>query len=288
MIDHVYMFCVFIVVTTVMVNDTLTGDPLMTVPISIENDVITSLCYEVHGEADKFFNLISDTCVSVNSHYAKAAIDNENITLNIVDSIGVLAYDQGICVNIGVSLKNCQASVNGANVSRYNNNGIFVRSFNNRVRISVPNCAPTDLVMWVFCTSGRTEDPYTWKYYDFDFIRFVVMRGLNLDPTSHGLIGKPILIIPICMIIYPHGLIGKPLLIIPICMIIYPHGLIGKPLLIIHICMIIYPCVQVNSGMLMLRWKSILVCSMGKMKIPIMSLLLRLRPKKILLELRLL
>ena len=180
---------------TVMVNDTLTGDPLMTVPISIENDVITSLCYEVHGEADKFFNLISDTCVSVNSHYEKAAIDNENITLNIVDSIGVLAYDQGICVNIGVSLKNCQASVNGANVSRYNNNGISVRSFNNRVRISVPNCAPTDLVMWIFCTSGKTEDPYTWKYYEFDFIRFVVMRGLNLDPTSHGLIGKPLLII---------------------------------------------------------------------------------------------
>ena len=253
-----------------MVNDTLTGDPLMTVPISIENDVITSLCYEVHGEADKFFNLISDTCVSVNSHYEKAAIDNENITLNIVDSIGVLAYDQGICVNIGVSLKNCQASLNGANVSRrYNNNGISVRSFNNRVRISVPNCAPTDLVMWVFCTSGRTEDPYTWKYYEFDFIRFVVMRGLNLDPTSHGLIGKPLLIIPICMIIY----------------IIYPHGLIGKPILIIPICMIIY---QVNSGMLMLRWKSILVCSMGKMKIPIMSLLLRLHPKKNLLELRLL
>ena len=270
-----YSYSLSVSTTTVMVNDTLTGDPLMTVPILTDpnvmpGDVITSLCYEVHGEADKFFNLISDTCVSVNSHYEKAAIDNENITLNIVDSIGVQAYDQGICVNIGVSLKNCQATVNGANVSRrYNNNGISVRSFNNRVRISVPNCAPTDLVMWVFCTSGRTEDPYTWKYYEFDFIRFVVMRGLNLDPTSHGLIGKPLLIIPICMIIY----------------IIYPHGLIGKPILIIPICMIIY---QVNSGMLMLRWKSILVCSMGKMKIPIMSLLLRLRPKKNLLELRLL
>ena len=246
-------FFIPVPVSTVMVNDTLTGDPLMTVPISIENDVITSLCYEVHGEADKFFNLISDTCVSVNSHYEKAAIDNENITLNIVDSIGVLAYDQGICVNIGVSLKNCQASVNGANVSRYNNNGISVRSFNNRVRISVPNCAPTDLVMWVFCTSGRTEDPYTWKYYDFDFIRFVVMRGLNLDPTSHGLIGKPILIIPICMIIYPHGLIGKPLLIIPICMIIYPHGLIGKPLLIIPICMIIYPHGLIGKPLLIIH-----------------------------------
>ena len=270
-----YSYSLSVSTTTVTVNDTLTGDPLMTLPILTDpnvmpGDVITSLCYEVHGEADKFFNLISDTCVSVNSHYEKAAIDNENITLNIVDSIGVQAYDQGICVNIGVSLKNCQATVNGANVSRrYNNNGISVRSFHNRVRISVPNCAPTDLVMWVFCTSGRTEDPYTWKYYDFDFIRFVVMRGLNLDPTSHGLIGKPILIIPICMIIY----------------IIYTHGLIGKPILIIHICMIIY---QVNSGMLMLRWKSILVCSMGKMKIPIMSLLLRLRPKKNLLELRLL
>ena len=91
-----------------------------------------------------------------------------------MDSIGVQAVSSDGCVNISVTLKDCQATMNGANVSRrYNNNGISVRSFNNRVRISVPNCARTDLVMWVFCTSGRTEDPYTWKY-SFDLWSCVV------------------------------------------------------------------------------------------------------------------
>ena len=54
---------------------------------------------------------------------------------------------------------------------------------------SVPNCDNTDLVMWAFCTSGRIEDS-NWNYHDFDFIRFVVMRGLNLAEESHGIMGE--------------------------------------------------------------------------------------------------
>ena len=180
-----------------MVNDTLTGDPLMTVPILsdpdvMKDDIVTSLCYEVHGEADKFFNLVSDTCVSVNSHYSKAVTDSQNINLNIVDAIGVRAVTRTTseCVNIGVDLDNCRVTVDGAEMSgTYRRDGITVRQFPNRVRISVPNCENTELVMWVFCTSGRTEDPETWVYFEFDFIRFVVMRGLNLAEESHGLIG---------------------------------------------------------------------------------------------------
>ena len=179
----------------ILVNDTLTGDPLMTVPIHtdsnvMEGDVITSLCYEVHGEAGKFFNLVSDSCVSVNAHYSRA-LDNSNIDLNIVDVIGVRAVtNNGTCLNIRVGL-DCAVTVNDAAISRIHRfNGITIRVYSNRVRISVPNCEDTDLVMWVFCTSGRTEDPTNWMYFDFDFLRFVVMRGLNLDEESHGLIGE--------------------------------------------------------------------------------------------------
>ena len=181
----------------ILVNDTLTGDPLMTVPIHtdpdvMEGDVITSLCYEVHGEAEKFFNLVSDSCVSVNSHYSRA-LDNPNIDLNIVDAIGVQAVsNNGTCVNIHVGLDGCEVTVNGDAIKgrMYRSNGITIRVYPNRVRITVPNCEDTDLVMWVFCTSGRTEDPTNWMYFDFDFIRFVVMRGLNLNEESHGLIGE--------------------------------------------------------------------------------------------------
>ena len=169
----------------------------MTVPIltnvsPLAGDEIASLCYEVHGEADKFFSLISDNCTAVNAHYAKADIDNDNITLNVVDAIGVRAVDnEDTCRNISVGLSDCQATVDGANVSGiYQRAGITVREYNGRVRIAVPNCADNRLVMWVFCMDGITEDPYTWKNFHFRMIRFVVTRGLNLDEESHGIIGK--------------------------------------------------------------------------------------------------
>ena len=178
------------------VNDTLTGDPLMTVPIQTEGDSIIYLCYEVHGEDDKYFNLISDTCVSVNAHYSKAAIASDNIVLNVVDEIGVRAVSSiGVSVNISVGLEDCKAYVNGVNVTTYNRDRIYVRTYKNRVRIAVPNGASSnnDLVMWVFCASGKTEDAVTWQFFNINFIRFVVVRGLNLAETSHGIIGQPLL-----------------------------------------------------------------------------------------------
>ena len=194
--------CIFLVppepmVDILVVNDTLTEDPIMTVPILtdpdvMEGDVIVSLCYEVHGEAEKFFNLVSDSCVSVNAHYSRA-LTNSDIALNIVDAIGVLAVsNDGTCVNISVGLEGCEVTVNGAAITdrTYRFNGITIRVYHNRVRISVPNCADQDLVMWVFCTSGRAKDPQTREYFDFNFIRFVVMRGFNLAEESHGLIGE--------------------------------------------------------------------------------------------------
>ena len=47
-----------------LVNDTLTGDPLFTMPIltglinqTINPSDVPSLCYEVHGRADEYFNM---------------------------------------------------------------------------------------------------------------------------------------------------------------------------------------------------------------------------------------
>ena len=173
----------------------------MTVPIFTDfltdedvgpGESLTSLCYEVHGEADGVFNLVSDTCVTVNGHYAKAPINSSNIDLNIVDAIGVRAVsDGGTCENIRVGQQGCQATVNGVDINgMYRRDGISVREYANRVRIVVPNCANIDLVMWVFCMNGQTEDSVTEEIFNFNFIRFVVRRGLNLAEESHGLIGK--------------------------------------------------------------------------------------------------
>ena len=182
-------------------NDTLTGDPLMTVPILTSsvnqtNGQVPSLCYEVHGKAEEYFNLISDTCTSVNAFYQKADTGSPNIDLNVVTKIGVraVAGDNRTCMDIEVDLESCSASVDGVLLEQasYSVNGIRLRwnANNSRVRIAVPNCADNLLVMWVFCASGNVEDPVTWVYYQARFIRFVVMRGLNLNEFSHGLIGK--------------------------------------------------------------------------------------------------
>ena len=71
--------------TPVLVNDTMTGDPLMTVPILTNEDVAPgdpfySLCYEVHGQAHYVFNFVSDTCVTVNAHYARTLILTSTLT----------------------------------------------------------------------------------------------------------------------------------------------------------------------------------------------------------------
>ena len=135
-----------------------------------------SLCYEIRGEANQHFNLISDTCVSVNALYSSIPSGG-----NFIRKIGVLAEDSnGVCQEIEADLEGCTARVNGNNVTLYNQDGIRVMRRTNRIRISVPNCESTDLVMWVIC-EVQGEQP---------MIRFVVARGFNLRPTSHGLVGK--------------------------------------------------------------------------------------------------
>ena len=185
----------------VLVNDTLTGDPLMTVPILTDMDVqsysdVSSLCYEIHGEAGRVFNLITDECTTVNALYEQAQTPSSNIDLNVVTSIGVRAVGtSGTCYNIKVDMESCQATIDGKLTPlNHVSDGVTVRRAGNgsRVRIAVPNCADTRLVMWVFCLGGRVEDHVTEVYYNIQFIRFVVMRGLNLDERSHGLIGKSI------------------------------------------------------------------------------------------------
>ena len=160
-------------------NDTIIGDPLYEVPVIAEEDGNkVSLCYEVQGEANQHFNLISDSCVSVNALYSPMINASDG---NIISKIGVLAEDNnGVCQQIEADLEGCTARVNGSIVQMYNQDGVNVMRRTNRIRISVPNCGNVDLVMWVIC-EVRNGQP---------MIKFVVARGFNLSPTSHGLIGK--------------------------------------------------------------------------------------------------
>lgn len=185
------------------VNDSIIGDPLMTVPINLRNNsaipvlgdnAILNLCYEIHGDADTTFNLISDGCVSVNAHYEQVRPTESQ---NIIDAVYVRAVDSsGSCHNIAVSLSGCSASVNGVGLSSmYSRMGVSVRPYSNRVRIAVPNCADLDLVMWVICESrtfwsSQVDSDGQEVTFNAEMIKFVIARGLNLQETSHGILGQ--------------------------------------------------------------------------------------------------
>ncbi|XP_065884189.1 uncharacterized protein [Dysidea avara] len=184
-------------------NDTVIGDPLYEVPLNQLPNVtdVTSLCYEIHGEAGKIFNLVSDGCVQVNAEYSAMDIPENG---NIISKIGVAATDtDGDCIEIEVDVDDCVPVVNGVpySTTRYNSNGVTARlrsGRNTRAVIDVPNCDDSilgplvdNLKFWVVCQDIGGQK----------MIKFQVMRGNNLHPDAHGLIGQfwniPVTAVPI-------------------------------------------------------------------------------------------
>ena len=178
------------------VNDTLIADPLLTVPLRIIDreslgfNERVSLCYEVHGADDIYLNLISDLCTSVNAHYIGVSAE-----FNLVDEIAIRAIDDdNNCRDILVTVDDqCQPTIDDSVVDfNFSASGISIRRYPNRVRISVPNCANTQLVFWVVCqnatlTTYRATPP---EVIEVDMLKFVVTRGFNLQEKSHGIIGE--------------------------------------------------------------------------------------------------
>ena len=175
---------------TAIINDTTIGDPFFTVPISLPEDQlqalhvkVLSLCYELHGEMDKWFNLITDTCTSVNGLFSYLSQ-----SLNVISEIAVRTVDNyNECVNIRVNVHQCTAQVNGAYLfpgERYSRGGVTVQRKDGRVRISVPNCRDITLVMWAVCEIDLPGQPG-------EMLKFMVSRGLNYGvKKAHGLFGK--------------------------------------------------------------------------------------------------
>ncbi len=180
-----------------MVNDTIVGQPLLTVPINVINrdsfglDPL-ALCYEIYGEADANFNLVTDNCLSVNAHYEKLST-----FLNVIDRIGIRAVDtDGVCRDIEIQKDNCSMSIDGTALSdmyKFEDAGIVVRKARSgsRIRVSVPNCNDLSVVMYIVCQQDRVlEDPKD-GLITTDILKFEVTRGLNFGHSdSHGLIGK--------------------------------------------------------------------------------------------------
>lgn len=178
-----------LLLTGLLTNDSLVEEPLFTVPLNANISSLQdiSLCYEVYGSTGSVFNLISDRCVTVNALYA--SMDNVERG-NIISSIGILAVDTlGRCVGVTVSLDNqCMPILRVGSieqqVSSYSSHGVIIYRRHQRVRVSVPNCENVQLVMWITCGMMGSQQHLSLR----------VTRGLNLRPTSHGLIGMGIVV----------------------------------------------------------------------------------------------
>lgn len=180
----------------------MVGDPLYSVPMSLVQALppevggsVPHLCFEIHGEPETHFNLLSDNCTSVNALYSAVSSDDP-IGFHIISRIGISAVDSaGECVFVQVGVENdCtpiirsfdsdgDGELDAVETMIYNSLGVSVRKRRNIVRVSVPNCGIQRLVMYASCEeSGDTP-------MNTPMIRFDITRGINLNPTSHGLIG---------------------------------------------------------------------------------------------------
>ena len=179
------LYSSFVVLTR---NHTIIGDPLFTVPYqSRVAGRRRNLCFEIHGRRNTHFNLITDTCISVNALYSGVNTRN-GYEINIISSIGIRTQDSdGNCRDIKVDIEGCSVStgIDGELTSLDTNTFTMARisirkRSPDRVRVSVPNCEDVNLMMWVICERANPVD----------MIRFQVARGINLRPTSHGLLGN--------------------------------------------------------------------------------------------------
>ena len=170
---------------------------VMSVPLDINPSEVgvstntLSLCYQVHGEEGKFYNLLSDDCVSVNAHVNQPYAD---INIHIIDKIGIRAVgNNGTCYDISIERENCAVSINNQSLQTNNHfqeEGIEVVSESlteiPTIRISVPNCEkPTIDYMFISCTEYTIRDTSS----PTDILQFGSTRGKSQVQPPHGLIG---------------------------------------------------------------------------------------------------
>jgi hypothetical protein len=167
------------------VVDVITGGALLTVPIKVQSPArspkfSTSLCYEVHGEVDEYFNLISDPCLSVNAHYSES---DPTKPLNSIDEIAaVVTNNEGENLNISVD-RHCNFRLNNGPALRYlNSSGVMGVATTSLVVISTDNayCESQILVMTIECGVDT-----------FGVLKLHVYRDLDMGgSTAHGLVGQ--------------------------------------------------------------------------------------------------
>ena len=161
------------------------------------SDQTVSLCYQVHGEEDKFYNLVSDDCVSINAHVTQPI---SGVNSHVMDKIGIRAIgNNGTCYNISINRESCAVAVNGepiATNAQFEEEGVTV--FNDRmiarnpnvIHISVPNCerALFDMIN-ITCTEYNMRVSRR-ETEEVEVLELTTTRGISPIEAAQGLVGK--------------------------------------------------------------------------------------------------
>ena len=164
------------------------ADPMFSVPLISQEENVPWLCYQVYGEDNKHFNLVTDKCISINAHYSevKTSVRHTNIPLHLIDKLGFTFRDNVSqeCVNVVIELdnQNCLIGINGASmVSGYSKGSVHVSPVSSKqVSVRATNCDNQPIVMTVEC---KRMPPQT------AFLELKIDNGLGITPSAHGLIG---------------------------------------------------------------------------------------------------
>lgn len=166
------------------------GDPLFEAPLLIVgNSEKLSLCYEVHGHPDTYFNLISHECIFVNALYTQIH------DLNVISQIGIRAVTNNGRDYVSVTVT--QEDGGCTTVWKLNNGRNWVANpgrkwrdvgdvhihqpDGNHVSIAVITCEQEPLMMFVACTNANPP-----------MIRFSIAHETNFRSPTHGLLGEPL------------------------------------------------------------------------------------------------
>jgi hypothetical protein len=166
--------------------------------LNVSDHKTVSLCYQVHGEEEKFYNLVTDDCLSVNAHVTQPV---SGVKSHVIDKIGIRAIGNNAtyCYDIGIARENCAVTVNGNPISvneKFTAEGIEV--FNDRmiarkpnvIRISVPNCGRALVdAMQITCTEYNMRVSRT-ETEPVEVLELTTTRGISPIEAAHGLVGQ--------------------------------------------------------------------------------------------------
>ena len=177
------------------VTDVVSADPLFTVAIRTQPDSplgpTVSLCYQIHGDRNTSYNLLTTEYTSVNGLWSGITD-----SLNLLTRIGVQAISiTGQCHRILVDLNQCAVTIDGVSHTtdgvHHNSSGVVVTRDDDRVvLIRVPDGerADDDIELEVECERRRMV--LESREVEVPMLQLRITRSQNdLPGSAHGFIG---------------------------------------------------------------------------------------------------